>query len=72
VTEWITVVWIPLIPLGSKRVSPVPPDDKPWWKQDIGNKYWVKPEPLHWPHIFKGYAVLLAIVIFFWIADRKK
>ena len=72
VTEWITVVWIPLIPLGSKRVSLVPPEDTRWWKQEVGSKYWVEKVPLHWPHIFKAYAVLLAIVLFFWYADRKR
>jgi len=69
VTEWITFVWIPLLPLGSKRVAPTPEEDKPFWKKDIGKKYRVMKVPLHWPHVFKGYAVLLAIILFFRMVD---
>ena len=72
VTEWITFVYLPLLPLGSKRVLPLVEEDKPWWKKEVGANYNVMKVPLHWPLVFKGYAVLLAIVLFVWVADRKR
>jgi hypothetical protein len=53
VTEWFTILWVPIIPLGSKRV----------WPQC--DTYLVKPVRLHKPHLIKGYAATLLISILF-------
>lgn len=52
VTEWFTILWVPIIPLGSKRVWPTQ-----------GNNYLVKPVRLHKPHLIKGYAATFLISI---------
>jgi len=63
VTEWVVAAFLPLIPLGSKRIWPVSQDDKPWWKRDVGEKFQVEKVSLHMPHLFKGYAVTLGIFL---------
>ena len=66
VTEWITVFWTPLIPIGSKRVIRAEEDSVPWWKyKSMGERYNVVPVPLHIPHIIKGYAVTACLAIVF-------
>lgn len=57
VTEWATFVYIPFLPLGSKRV----------WPQG-GNEYRVARVAIHWPHILAGYAVLGGIALLLKIA----
>jgi hypothetical protein len=52
VTEWITFLWVPLIPLGSKRVIQI--DE---------SEFRVKPTALHWPHVLLGYIPLVALSI---------
>ena len=37
VTEWVVFFFIPLIPLGSKRIWPVQKEKLPWWKLDKDN-----------------------------------
>ena len=53
VTEWITFLWIPLIPLGSKRVTPI-----------SESEFSVESTALHWPHVLLGYIPLVAIIFF--------
>ncbi len=66
VTEWITFLWIPLIPLGSRRVIRSGEDRVPWWKyKSLAEHYKVAHVPLHIPHVMKGYAVTLFLVIVF-------
>lgn len=63
VTEWIVMFFIPILPLGSKRVRPTQ-DTRPWWKRGImGQNYQVKKVPLHMPHLVKGYAATIAVAI---------
>ena len=67
-TEWVTFLWLPLIPLASKRIKEV---DKsvPWWKyKPLGDEYQVVSVPLHIPHVLKGYAVTLSVAIVLSIA----
>lgn len=62
VTEWIVLVWIPLIPLGSKRVIRADAH-VPWWKyKPMFDNYVVVPVPFYMPHIIKGYCVTAAII----------
>jgi len=72
VTEWIIFFFVPIIPLGSKRIWPVPKKKIAWWKIDTeytgiigGDKFNVVRVPLHMPHIFKGYAVAFAIFVLY-------
>lgn len=68
VTEWITLLWLPLIPLGSKRTNAVE-NTAPWWKyKSLGNEYQVSSVPLHIPHVLKGYAVTMSVAIVLSIA----
>jgi hypothetical protein len=63
VTEWVTFVWVPLIPLWSKRVQPALPPDAPWWKKEIATTHYrAMKVPLHLPHVLKGYAATFAVV----------
>jgi len=63
VTEWITLLWLPLIPLGSWRVNAVE-SNVPWWRyKPLGDEYQVARVPLHIPHVLKGYAVTLSAAI---------
>lgn len=74
VTEWVILLFIPIIPLGSKRIwaAQDEPDVKlPWWKIRIepdGEKFNTVPVPLYRPHLIKGYSVLLFILFssLFW------
>jgi hypothetical protein len=54
VTEWIIFVYVPLIPLGSKRV-----------RQIESGQFEVSKVPLHMPHLLKGYAVTLGLFVLF-------
>ena len=61
-TEWITVLWLPPIPLGSKRVKWID-STVPWWKyKPLAEEYRVAKVDLHIPHVLKGYAVTSAVV----------
>jgi hypothetical protein len=64
VTEWIVFLFIPLIPLGSKRVWPMPKEQKPWWKASIGKQFKVARVPMNWSQVLKGYGVTAAIFLF--------
>ena len=61
VTEWFTILWVPIIHLGSKRVWPTQ-----------GNNYLVKPVRLHKPHLIKGYAATILISILLAYLDSGK
>jgi hypothetical protein len=63
VTEWIVFLFIPLIPLGSKRVWPMPKEQKPWWKASVGKQFKVTRAPMNWSQVLKGYGVTAAIVL---------
>ena len=62
VTTWIVFVYIPLIPLGSKRVLPVSQDHLPWYKRS-GQLYRTTSVPLHMPHLWKGWGVTLGLFV---------
>lgn len=51
VTEWLTFLWIPLIPLGTRRVTPI--DD---------NQFQVIRANIYWLHVFLGYIPLAFII----------
>ena len=64
VTEWITFLWIPLVPLGSRRVIRAEEDAVPWYKyKSMGERYNVLPVPLHIPHVIKGYAITTCLAV---------
>jgi len=63
VTEWITLLWMPLIPLGSKRV--LFESDQTKWYTGHSLRYRVQPAPLYMPHLIKAYAVTIPIILFF-------
>ncbi len=64
VTEWITLVWLPLLPLGSKRIKKAAEDPVPWWKyKSLGENFETIPVPLHIPHVIKGYAATTCVVV---------
>ena len=64
VTEWIVFLFMPLIPLGSKRVWPMPKEQTAWWKASVGNQFKVTRVPMNWSQVVKGYAVTAGIVLF--------
>lgn len=64
VTTWVVAFFIPLVPLGSKRVLPIKWEDLPP-NERIGRKYRSMDVPLHVPHLLKGWGVTLAIVLAF-------
>lgn len=64
VTEWVVFLFMPLIPLGSKRVWPIPKQPTAWWKASGGNQFKVTRVPMNWSQVLKGYAVTVGIVIF--------
>jgi len=71
VTEWITFCWIPLVPLGSKRVVGPLRIDKPWWKTVLWTQHYKAVRvPLHVPHLMKGYAVTLGVVLLLWAIEK--
>jgi hypothetical protein len=61
VTEWFTIFYAPLIPLGSKRVRFVS-DHSGWLTSNLAF-YTVQPVPLYIPHILKVYGTWLAILL---------
>ena len=69
VTEWVTFLWIPLIPLGSFRVWPVSHEHSL-----IGNRsrtqYRVRTIGLYWPQVVWGYAITAVLVSALWLADH--
>jgi hypothetical protein len=63
VTEWVVLFFVPILPLGSKRVRPAQ-DTRPWWKRSVmGQHYQARKVPLHMPHLWKGYAVTIAVAV---------
>ena len=62
VTEWITLLWIPLIPLRSKRVWHVNYERRPWWDGRHITNFTVAPVPLYIPHLLKVYGTILFVV----------
>jgi hypothetical protein len=46
VTEWITLFWLPIFPLNSKRVLEI--DE---------NEYKVRKAPIYWMHLLQVYAM---------------
>jgi len=62
VTTWIVFVYIPLIPLGSKRVLPVSQDHLPWYKRS-GQLYRTADVPFHMPHLWKGWGVTVGLIL---------
>lgn len=68
-TEWITLFWLPLIPLRSMRIWYVGQEKKPWWSNQTVTHYKVLRVPLHIPHVIKAYAISGAIFGFLAIAD---
>jgi len=70
VTEWFTFLWIPLLPLGSKRIlwdeqRHREQDAKPWWNREVGvvSYYKALKVPLYMPHVIKGYVVTIGIAL---------
>ena len=67
VTEWVTVFWLPILPIGSKRIlgyASSDGDTKPRWSSHFGDgHYTVARAPLHIPHVLKGYAVTLGLAL---------
>lgn len=68
VTEWVTFFWLPLIPLGSRRVWFQHRESK-WWSNRVTDHYKVVKVPIHTPHIWKGLFVTFGVVAFFALAD---
>ena len=70
VTEWVTLLGVPLVPLCSKRVWWDADRDaenkaKAWWRRETGVGYYRTTRvPLHVPHVIKGYAVTIPIILF--------
>jgi len=60
VTEWVTFLWVPLIPLGSRRVWDEGTESH-WFMNQSTTHYKVEKVPLHFPHLLKGYGALLAV-----------
>ena len=69
VTEWVTVLWVPLIPLGSRRVW-FQDASSHWFMNQTTTTYKVAKVPLHWPHVLKGYAAVLAVVVAVQVIDH--
>ncbi len=63
VTEWIVFLYIPVIPLGSRRVWPMLKERKPWWKADVGKQFKVARVPMNWSQVLEGYGATAAIVL---------
>jgi hypothetical protein len=66
VTEWFIIVFVPLIPLGSKRVLYVS-DESKWYTGDR-YRYKVQPVPLYIPHLLKVYGTMAAIYLFLYFS----
>ena len=82
VTEWVVFLFIPIIPLGSKRICPVQSVQSlktPWWQFDktgigFGEQFNTVSVPLYRPHLIKGYAISL-VVLLIWLflsSDSEK
>lgn len=74
VTEWVTLVYLPVIPLGSKRViwdngANSENVAKPWYSRSSGTFYRTVKVPMYWPHVFKAYAIVAAIFIGLALSD---
>ena len=75
VTEWITVLWVPIIPLGSRRIiwdrqRDAEEKAKPWWKRETTwaagslGYYRTLKVPLYVPHLLKAYAITIPVILF--------
>jgi hypothetical protein len=72
VTEWITFLWLPLLPFRSRRLIPVPTPPGSWWNPAVGERYAALRVPLHLPHIIKGYAASIVLVLVFVLVMRLR
>ena len=74
VTEWVTFVYVPVIPIGSKRVlwdtgANSENAAKPWYSRRSGRFYRTVKVPLHWPHVAKAYAIVAVIFLGIFLFD---
>jgi hypothetical protein len=75
VTEWITFFWLPLIPLGSKRVirdlaTNSENAAKPWFRRSSSTFYKTIDMPTYWPHVIKAYSVAGTIILAIILLDH--
>lgn len=71
-TVWITVFYIPLIPLGSHRVWFQGRDSK-WYSNRTVVHYKAAKAPFHFPHLIQGWAATACIIAFFmWVDHTQK
>jgi hypothetical protein len=68
VTEWVTFLWVPLLPLGSRRVWSQDSTSH-WFMNQNTTNYKIVKVPLHLPHLLKGYGAVLAVVAAIQVID---
>jgi len=61
VTEWLALFFIPITPLGSKRVLFVSDETK--WYTGTRHQYTAQRVPLYMPHVLKAYGIIVAIFL---------
>ena len=67
-TEWITALYVPLVPLGSYRVWFQSRDAK-WYSNRTVDHYKVLRVPIHVPHLLKGWGITAGLVGLAQLAD---
>jgi hypothetical protein len=63
VTQWFVLLFLPLLPIRSRRIHSVATKHRLILYNAETIRF--REVPLHWPHVWKGYAVTLAIVAVF-------
>lgn len=64
VTEWIVLLGLPVLPLGSKRVLYQSYESR--WRGGV-TRYKVIPVPIYWPQIAWGYAITAGVLSGLWL-----
>lgn len=60
VTEWVTLLWLPILPLGSKRVWFESYEKGSFWSHPV-TRYQTQTLQLYWPQVAWGYAITFGI-----------
>lgn len=68
VTEWITLLWLPILPLGSKRIWFDSHEPGSFWRHPV-TRYQTRALSLYWPQVAWGYGITFGIFGLFWLLD---
>jgi len=65
-TTWITIFWVPILPLSSWRVFPLTEEYVNWANHRLEQSFEATPVPLNWAQVLNVYLVAIACLVAIW------